>query len=88
MRKNIAELIVHNENKGIYLVHDMEDVGFVPISLLTNEMLDDGRLAGYSDILSAEITSVNPDGAYGTEITIKNISAERIMEFDDYIASL
>lgn len=85
--KNIIEMVITGKNKGVYLVHEA-DVGFIPLSVITNEDLDKGTLSGFKDILTAEISDRNPNGAYGEEIQLAGISADRLMKFDDFLAKL
>lgn len=84
--KNIIEMVITGKNKGVYLVHESVDVGFIPLSVITNEDLDKGTLSEFKDILTAEISDRNPTGAYGEEVQLAGISADRLMKFDDFLA--
>lgn len=85
--QTIISLIVENKNEGTYIIHETSDVGLIPISTITNDILDSGQLADFRDVLSAEITNINEDGAYGIEITLKDISADRLLQFDEFLAN-
>lgn len=70
---------------NIYLVHDTVDVGFIPVGGLKEESIDGKAQEQFADLLDARVKGIQ-HGAYGPEIVLGGIPAQRLSEFDQALA--
>ena len=83
-RQRLGDLIRSGIPADTYLVHE-SDVGFIPVGRVSAADLDSDVLAGYADLLDARIVSMR-QGSYGQEIVLEGVPAERLAEFDRFLA--
>lgn len=83
-RQRLGDLIRSGIPADTYLVHE-SDVGFIPVGRVSAADLDSDVLAGYADLLDAKIVSMR-QGSYGQEIVLEGVPAERLAEFDRFLA--
>lgn len=71
--------------ENTYLVHDTADVGFIPVGGLKEESIERTAKERFADLLNARIKGIQR-GAYGPEIVLGGIPAQRLSEFDQALA--
>lgn len=64
---------------GVYLVHGQCDVGFIPAAGL-RDLSGKGK-AEFADLLNTKVDAIQ-SGAYGVELVMTGIGAERLEDFD------
>lgn len=84
--RSLADLLSAGETADLYLVHK-EDVGFVPVGMLNDHDLKPEALEIFSDLLRARVAEIR-EGAYGKEVELEGVSAERLKELDRFLAAL
>lgn len=83
--QTLADLIRANEMTDLYLVHK-EDVGFVPVGRISRAQLEAGKLDAFRDLLQARAGEIRK-GAYGWEVELEGVSAKRLKDLDQFLAS-
>lgn len=71
--------------ESTYLVHDTADVGFIPVGGLKEDSIDGKAQEQFADLLDARVKGIQ-HGAYGSEIVLEGIPAQRLSEFDQALA--
>ena len=84
-KQTLADLICASEAADLYLVHK-DDVGFVPVGRISRTELDAGKLDAFRDLLQARAGEIR-QGAYGKEVELEGVSARRLKELDQFLAS-
>lgn len=69
-----------------YLEHDINDMGFMPVSHLSGADLTPEMREEWADVLKADVRRIFP-GAYGTHIEVGNVDPERLSDFSFAIST-
>lgn len=86
MKYTLRELVQKEIPLNTYLVHP-KDVGFIPVGLLSPNDLETDHMQQWSDILDADIRLIR-QGAYGQEVELEGVQAERLIEFDQFLMNV
>ena len=79
--------IIERGSANLYLVHGEADVGQIPIGILDAADVSAGALDEFTDLLNARVVSVRP-GAYGQELELADVAADRLVQFDQFLAHI
>lgn len=85
-QKNLKELLLKGVPADTYLIHP-QDVGWIPVGRITPGDLTSSAMQGWRDILEAKVTLIK-QGAYGLEIGLAGVTAERLRKFDEFLAEI
>ena len=67
----------------VYLVHQAEDVGWVPAADLPQ--LSERGKGKFTELLDAKVTAIRP-GPYGTELVLDGVDPKLLIQYDETIA--
>ena len=79
------DLILLGLPENTYLVDEDYSAGFIPVGGLKDGNISEKARERFADLLNAPIKTIQP-GAYGTEIVITGVPAQRLSEFDQALA--
>lgn len=83
---NLKEMLLKGVPLNTYLIHP-QDVGFIPVGRFIPSDLTSNTIQRWRDILEARVILIK-EGAYGLEIELAGVPAERLREFDEFLTKI